>query len=58
MEIRHTYLLTVGDKQVKLCLYQSDIDDIDIDDIDIDDIDIELDVEDEDSSEVYIEQIT
>ena len=48
MEIRHTYLLTVGDKQVKLCLYQSDIDDIDI----------ELDVEDEDSSEVYIEQIT
>ena len=53
MEIRHTYLLTVGDKQVKLCLYQSDIDDTDIDDTDI-----ELDVEDEDSSEVYIEQIT
>jgi hypothetical protein len=48
MEITHTYLLTVGDKQVKLCLYQSDIDDTDI----------ELDVEDEDSSKVYIEQIT
>lgn len=48
MEITHSYLLTVGDKQVKLCLYQSDIDDTDI----------ELDVEDEDSSKVYIEQIT
>lgn len=49
MEIIHTYLLTVGDKQVKLCLYQSDTDDTD---------NIWLDVEDEDSSKVYIEQIT
>jgi hypothetical protein len=52
MEIIHTYLLTVGDKQVKLCLYQSDTDDTDDTD------NIWLDVEDEDSSKVYIEQIT
>ena len=46
--LKHTYLLTVNGKAVKLCLYQSDIDDTDI----------ELDVEDKDSSKVYIEQIT
>jgi len=43
--LKHTYLLTVNGKAVKICLYQSDTD-------------TELDVEDEDTSKVYIEQIT
>lgn len=46
ISLEHTYLLTVGDKQVKICLYQSDTNDI------------WLEVEDKDSSKVYIEQVT
>ena len=47
--LKHTYLLTVNGRKIKICLYQLDPN-----------VEprIELDVEDEDTSKIYIEQIT